>query len=351
MGGGTGATAPGGRRVRRSRSRRMITRGFAALGIASLASVGFVVANLALIWSDNPVSHWRAANGQAEYEKLYDRAMGLLPSERVSHDVPTSFGTVRAYVLERADADADYRSRTPMLLVPGTNAPAPVWYRNVPRMMAERPVIMVDVLGQPGLSVQDRPIGTAEDQATWLTETLVALGVERVHLTGFSLGGWQAMNLAHHRPDVVQTVSLIDPAYVFTSVHPQFVVGGLLASFPLLPDSYDRLYSRWIAGGSVAAEQSPVAPLLDHGRANFAVVMPVPEQFGAAALAGIEAPVFAALAGRSVAHDIDDAIEGSRVVRDLTLTVEPDASHALHIEQEESLDRRILAFAAEHDGA
>lgn len=343
------SSALGGRSVLRSRGRRMITRGLAVLGVVSLASMGFVVANLALIWTDHPISHWRASKDQAQYEDLYGRAMDLLPPERATHDLPTAFGTVRAYVFERPGADADYRSRTPMLLVPGANAPAPVWYKNVPRMMAQRPVIVVDVLGQPGLSVQDRPIETAADQAAWLAEALAALGLERVHLTGFSLGGWQAMNLARHRPELVQTVSLIDPAYVFTPVRPQFVVGGLLASFPLLPDAYDRLYSQWIAGGSEAVGSSPVAPLLDHGRANFAVVMPVPEKFDAAALAGIEAPVFAAMAGRSVAHDVDDAVEGSRAVRDLTLTVEPDASHALHVEQAESLDVRILAFAAEHD--
>lgn len=335
--------------TRWSRVRRMIIRGLAVVGVVSLAAVGFVAANFALIWSDDPVSHWRSSKARAEYDELYRQAMELLPPERIARDVRTTYGMVRAYVFTRTGAPDNYHSRTPMLLVPGANTPAPLWYQNVPQMMEQRPVIVVDVLGQPGMSVQDRPIETTEDQATWLAETLAELDVERVHLTGFSLGGWQAMNFARSRPELVQTVSLIDPVYVFAPVRPAFVVGGLLASFPLLPDAYDRWYSRWIAGGSDASVRSPVASLVDHGRANFAVVTPVPEQFDAAALAAVEAPVFAALAGRSVAHDVQDAITGSRAVRDLTLTVAPEASHALHIEQAETLDRQILDFVAEHD--
>lgn len=159
------------------------------------------------------------------------------------------------------------------------------------------------------------------------------------------------MNYAWHHPDRVASLSLLDPVYVFAPVRPAFLVGGFAATLPLVPDAYARWYTTWISGGSDAAATSPLAALLDHGRRHFATVLPVPEQLTDRQLAAITTPTYAVLAGRSVVHDPSAALTAAAAMPDLTIRVEPGASHALHIEHRATLNREILEFTAAQDAA
>jgi pimeloyl-ACP methyl ester carboxylesterase len=51
-----------------------------------------------------------------------------------------------------------------------------------------------------------------DDLVLHYADVLDALGLDRVHLIGFSLGGWIAANLAVFRPDRVKSLILISPA-------------------------------------------------------------------------------------------------------------------------------------------
>lgn len=118
------------------------------------------------------------------------------------------------------DSGAEYSRRVPIVLLPGINAPAPVRHANVPDLLAEREVIVLDTLGQPGTSVQTEPISSSADQADWVDQALEGLGHDRVHPLGFSLGGWNAVNLARHHPERVAGVSVLDPVYALAPARP-----------------------------------------------------------------------------------------------------------------------------------
>jgi pimeloyl-ACP methyl ester carboxylesterase len=70
----------------------------------------------------------------------------------------------------------------------------------------------VEVLGEAGLNVQQRPIRDSEDQAAWLGATLQGLGLSRVPTWSVSFGSRLATNLALHDPGAAASLSLIDPA-------------------------------------------------------------------------------------------------------------------------------------------
>jgi pimeloyl-ACP methyl ester carboxylesterase len=90
-----------------------------------------------------------------------------------------------------------------------------MWASNLPDLAATRTTYALDALGDAGLSVQNRAISDAADQADWLDQALAQLPVRNVHLLGHSFGGWLAANYAVRHPERVQTLSLLDPVFVF----------------------------------------------------------------------------------------------------------------------------------------
>ena len=97
-----------------------------------------------------------------------------------------------------------------------------------PSLLRLRSVYAVDLLGEPGLSVQQRPISTPRDHAQWLHDMLLALPEPQVHLVGLSIGGWTAMNLVVHRPEKLASVTLIEPVRVYAELS----FGAIVRSVP-----------------------------------------------------------------------------------------------------------------------
>ena len=105
-----------------------------------------------------------------------------------------------------------------------------MWAYNLPDLAAARTTYALDALGDAGLSVQIRRIRDAADQADWLDQVLVQLPVRSVHLVGHSFGGWLAANYAVRHPERVQTLTLLDPVFVFQGLRWQVLIS--LARFP-----------------------------------------------------------------------------------------------------------------------
>ena len=75
--------------------------------------------------------------------------MAGLPEPTETHDIETSFGTVRAY----AWIDEQHPGATPVVLLPGRSAAAPMWGDNLPHYIEHRTVYAFDTLGDTGMSV------------------------------------------------------------------------------------------------------------------------------------------------------------------------------------------------------
>ena len=118
----------------------------------------------------SPVGHFASASDKDRFMAAYRTAMAALPNPSQTRDIRTTFGIVRVYRFTGAhDADA------PLVLLPGRAAPTPVWADNLPGLLALRSVYTIDLLGEPGMSIQDRPITDDADQAAWLHEVLAQL--------------------------------------------------------------------------------------------------------------------------------------------------------------------------------
>jgi pimeloyl-ACP methyl ester carboxylesterase len=108
-------------------------------------------------------------------------------------------------------ADPGGATREPLLLIHGLGAASHVWDPVVPLLSAEREVIALDMPGfgtARALPPEVEP--TAAALAAALRDQLAALGIERPHVAGNSLGAWVGLELG--RMGAARTVTCISPA-------------------------------------------------------------------------------------------------------------------------------------------
>jgi pimeloyl-ACP methyl ester carboxylesterase len=167
-----------------------------------------------------------------------------------------------------------------------------------------------------------------------------------VHLLGLSIGGWTATNLAVHAPDRIAGLVLLDPATTFAPLPFEVVVRSIPASVRWFPRSWRDSFGSWTAGGA-PVEDVPAAEVIEAGMQTYALHLPTPGPFPDEALRGIDVPVLAILAGRSVMHDAAAAAEHARAtLPDATVTVYPDATHALNGEHPDRIAADVAEFLA-----
>lgn len=301
--------------------RRPSRRSVVPIGLVLLAAVGV----LWCLGDGSPVGHFASAADKARFVAAYDRAFAALPTPQQVRDVRTKYGVVRIYRFAGAnDAQA------PLLLLPGRAAPTPVWADNLAGFLALRSVYTVDLLGEPGLSIQDRPLETDVDQAAWLSEAIAQLPEPVVHVVGLSIGGWTAMNLALHRPQKIASLTLIEPVFVFTNMTVEAILRSIPASVSWFPRSWRDGFNSWTAGGAPVVHE-PVGDMIEAGMATYRLKLPVPSMPDPAMVSALPMPVLVILAGRSPMHDAAAAAaEARRLLPRATVKVYPDASHAIN---------------------
>ena len=295
--------------------------------------------NIAGRWDRGGISAFVSDAAVAHFLAAYREGMAQLPPFEL-FDVVTSFGVVRAHRFVGAG------SGTPVVLLPGRNASAPMYRSNLDSLLARRTAYVLDLLGEPGLSVQHKPIRDAADQAQWLDETLAGLGLARAHLLGVSIGGWTAINTAVHHPARIASLALLDPVFTFVRIPVRTLLVSTLLAVPAVPGGLRRRVLSWISGGAdVDADAGPEAALIAAGSTDFVVRLPIPRMPTDEQLRDLEVPVLALIAGRSVMLDPHAAVaRARRLLRHGEIELWSEASHAINGEYPDEIAERAGRF-------
>lgn len=191
------------------------------------------------------LGHWATVTAQREFtsldEALRDEAVTALRAQGWSApdetDVDTTYGSTHVSHFTGTGV--------PLALLHGAGTSSLMWYPLLTNLVG-RSIYAIDVVGEPGRSVQQRPIRDAGDLASWLDEVLDDLSLDAANLVGASYGGWIALNYARRRPRRVQALILVEP--VLGKVRPWFWVHGILVALafvfprPLARCSLRRLH-------------------------------------------------------------------------------------------------------------
>ncbi|WP_133802286.1 alpha/beta fold hydrolase [Kribbella caucasensis] len=262
-----------------------------------------------------------------------------MPEPAETRDVRTEYGYVRVYKFDGPSKRAE-----PLVLLPGTSSASPVWAGNLPSLLKVADVYTIDLLGEPGMSIQNKPIVSDDDHARWLHQTLDALPEERFHVVGLSIGGWTAANLAVRQPGHVATLTTIDPVYVYDNMPFGTIVRSISAAIKWLPKSWRDSFNSCTAGGA-PVEDEPIADMIESGMKNYTLRKSQPTRISEERLSALRMPVLAFIAGRSVMHDPKTATEtAERALRNKTVKVYPDASHAINGEYPDELAADLEKF-------
>ncbi|RRR98457.1 alpha/beta fold hydrolase [Glycomyces terrestris] len=308
--------------------------------IPSAVVLALVLAAAFGLRTPSPVGHWDGAEGQDAFMAAYEEAFEDMPEPAQTLDVRTDFGIVRVYRFDGRDGGA------PLVLLPGRASATPVWADNLPSLLEISDVYTLDLLGEPGMSVQERPITSDEDQAAWLHQTLEGLPEDEFDLVGLSIGGWTAANLALHHPDRIRTMTLVEPVYVFDDMPWGTVVRSIPAAFSWMPKSWRDGFNSYTAGGA-PVEDVPVADMIEAGMQHYRLKLPQPTRIGEDRLEAIEMPVLVIIAEESVMHDPATAAEtAERALPDGTVHRYEEASHAVNGEYPDRLAEDLAAFLA-----
>jgi len=165
-------------------------------------------------------SAFKTPAGEAQFLAAYDDEMKRWPVPYEEVDVRSRFGTTHVVVCGPQTAP-------PLVLLHGYMATLTMWWPNIAAFSKDYRVYAIDVMGQPGKSRPNEPIGSIADFVSWVTATLDALAVDRAFLVGMSFGGWLALNYAVAAPQRVRKLVLLSPGGLLPMAR-QFAVRGMV---------------------------------------------------------------------------------------------------------------------------
>lgn len=315
--------------------------------LAILAAVSTSGLVLLLATSSPGVGHFRTPEARKAYEGAYAEALAGLPEPTETRDIETTFGTVRAYAWVREGRS----DTTPVVLLPGRSAAAPMWGDNLPHYIEHRTVYAFDVLGDTGMSQQTVPMRDVGDAARWVDEAMASLGLDRVHLVGHSQGGGLAAAVAVRYPGRLASVTLLEPVLTLSALPLSVVFASIPVSLTFLPESWREAALNQIGGveNEEVDPDDPLARMINVGAEGYSSSgLPNPVQLTDTELKSLPMPVYVAIASDSSLAGGEAGAAKAKLIPDSQVKVWPDTTHSLPMQVAPALDAELETFWAAH---
>lgn len=260
---------------------------------------------------------WSSDRAEAKFRSKEDVVWARANPRPEEIDVTSQFGSTRVY---RWPGEG-----TPIVFLHGMTDTSVRW---IPygEALAGHDVYAIDIMGDVGRSVHEVGFTGADDYASWLGETFDALGIDKPHLVGASLGGYLAFAYAMV-PGRVSSLIGLDPVGVadlklFRLMRWSFRCA--LAAF--MPQATRGKLARKLRQPLLA--DKPAMDLLLQAQRGHPVKVPPLPVFTDEQLGSIQAPVHVLAAADSAAFNTDELVERiNATVPRGSAHLLPDAGH------------------------
>jgi len=289
------------------------------------------------------MSRFRTPEDAERYNQLYDDLVDRIwtvPHEEL--DITTSFGTTRVRRSGTSDGE-------PLVLIHPTSGSSLGWHRLVPLLCERHPVYTPDTIGTAGRSVQTMPVETKTDLVTWLDEVLDGLALTRIHLVGYSEGGWIAALYASlaQSSSRLASLTLMEPAGAIARVPTPFLIEmiGRAAATLVARDKRQAIqkFNRWMNGDVVLTEDE--LDLVQFVFRTFRQQLPKPERLSDDQLRDIGVRTLLLLGAETKLYDPEEvAARAGELLSECEIQVYPHAGHGLAMQYPREVTARILRF-------
>ena len=290
------------------------------------------------------LGHWTSEKAEQEFTALNDalttEAAAALRERGWStplqeSDVDTRYGTTHIFHIQGTG--------DPIVLLHGAGTTSLMWYPILGGLVG-RCIYAIDVIGDPGLSVQRLPIRNEQDLGQWLDEVLAALDLDCVDLVGASYGGWIALNYTRRTPQRVAALILVEP--VLDRLRGWFWIHGIaVAAAFVMPRSIARSVLRRLHINTELLEDKRVRRYGFLGLTRYRRGLPKPVPVTNVELAAITVPTLLLLGAHSEIHKSPALIARARAAMpNISAQLIADAGHGLPVDKAEEVTRSIESF-------
>jgi pimeloyl-ACP methyl ester carboxylesterase len=251
---------------------------------------------------------------------------------------------------------------TPVLLVHGLAGQWQNWLENIPRISQERRVLALDLPGH-GESADTPGETSIQGYARTVDGFLNALGVERAHLVGNSMGGFVASELAIQFPSRVERLVLVSAAGISnTSFYraPAMTFGRIAQALTTATAARHqslarRPITRHMALALVARHPARLKPDLaweglmkGAGKPSFHDALRANLEYDFRhRLSEIEVPTLVVWGAKDAVISVHDAAEFERLIDDARKVVMEDTGHVPMLERPTAFNDLLTEFLAE----
>ncbi|WP_446221889.1 alpha/beta fold hydrolase [Nocardia sp. IBHARD005] len=284
------------------------------------------------------IGRFKNDKAREEYLRTYRELekQWRIPSTTV--DISTSFGSTR---VRKAGAGEG----VPIVLMHSLGGNSLSWDHVIEDFARDRVVYMPEMIGAPGLSVQTAPIDESRF-GTWFGEVLDGLGVDRVHLVGYSQGAWQVLVIATTQQTRLASVNVVEPSGTLTKITWSLLWMMLRVGARPTDKNLRTMNARLNPGVALTdAEFAGVKAAL-----GYIPTIGYPKMFTDERLATITSPTLVLIGSESLV--VDPQLAEQRLRDNLStceVEIVPQAGHGLFHQFPKLVTARILDFTRRYE--
>ncbi len=150
---------------------------------------------------------YRSTMGEEKIKKKYQELLRHWPVEKRELCLDTSLGPT--FVIASGN-----EGKPPLILLHGACGNSIMWLKQIQSYLQNYRIFAIDIVGEPNLSINERPKTQGQVYVQWLEEICQQLELKQISIVGFSLGAWIACQFTAKHPDRIDRLALLSPSGV-----------------------------------------------------------------------------------------------------------------------------------------